>query len=148
MMFKFRLQKVLDLRARRVDQEALRLRGAIQALMQLAGEKEALQARIARLTKQAEQQRLAAQPLHLWTWQASYLEDQGRRLAAMRNSEQEAAEEVDRQREKLCAAQRQKEVLENLATRQRQQWLLEQSRRDRKELDEVGSIRAGNQGKA
>jgi flagellar FliJ protein len=141
-MFKFRLQKVLDLRARQVDQEALRLRSFVQALRQLTEERRVLQLRIVDQTRQVGQQRQATQSLQLWTMQASYLEDQRRRLATLRNRENEAAESVDRQREKLCAAQRQKEVLENLATRQHQQWLSEQSRRERKELDEVGAQRA------
>jgi len=147
-MFRFRLQKVLDLRARQVDQEAVRLRVALTAQQDMAGQREALQSRIHSLVQQVGIEREAGQPLHMWSLQTSYLADQRRRLATLRDRERLAAENVHRQRERLREAQRRKEVLEHLAARQRRKWQLEQSRRERKELDEVGAIRAAVTSKA
>lgn len=141
-MFRFRLQKVLDLRTRQVDQEAVQLRVALTAQQELAVQREALLSRLHSLVRQVGSEREAGQPLHMWSLQTSYLADQRRRLAALRHGERTAAENVVRQRARLREAQRRKEVLEHLSIRQRRKWQLEQSRQECKELDEVGAIRA------
>ncbi len=141
-MFRFRLQKVLDLRTRLVDQQAVRLQESIMAMQKLRAEGDALQARIDQLVCDCDRCRRAGQPIQIWRMQTAFLAAQQNRLATIRRRENRALRDVDREREALIAAQRRKEVLERLAARQRQQWSQEQMRRERKELDEIGAIRA------
>ena len=147
-MFRFRLQKVLDLRTRQVDQQAVKLRESVLAMQKLRAEGDTLQSRITQLVCDCDRHRRTGQPINIWRMQTSFLSAQQDRLTALRRRERRAMREVDREREALIVVQRRKEVLERLAARKRQQWSQDQSRHERKELDEIGAIRAAIADKA
>jgi flagellar FliJ protein len=141
-MFRFRLQKVLEYRSRLVDQQSVKLQEATRLWQHIQRAGERLAADIAAMTRRDHLLRQAGQSVTFWALQTGYLVGQKVKLADLRQQESEAAEEVARQREKLLAARRDKEVLEKLAMRHRQEWIREQNRRERKEMDEVGAMRA------
>ena len=141
-MFRFRLEKVLEHRRRLVDRESVRLQEATLTLNQIRVQGDALRGEITELGRHADTLRRAGQPVQFWQLQTGFLAVQAQRLAELRESEQVAAASVKRQREKLIELQRDKEVLGKLAARRRQEWNLAVMRRERKELDEIGTTRA------
>jgi flagellar export protein FliJ len=147
-MFRFRLARVLRYRSRLVDQQARRFRLATEAWSRLRQEKQRLVAEVAATVRRAERHRDQGQRVPLWILQADYLIALRDKMSRIQERENEAAAEMEHQRELLLEARRQKEILEKLAERQREKWEQEQRLRERKEMDEVASARAGAGGKS
>lgn len=141
-MFRFRLERVLQHRQRRLDArtlEAARAAGALQAARSALAvarrdlaisEQQAATARLGRLngvelTRQlAWHENLAANVRHLEA------------VVAAAVQENEAAQE------RLRAAWRDREALQRLKERQHREWTQQEERRERLTLDEIGAIRA------
>lgn len=138
-MFSFRLEKVLRYRERKVDEEARCLKQLQDVLRQVLGERNALNERIAALVQRDARTRHQCPDARLWQLQANYVTSLRQRLACIRQREAAAALEVESQRQKLLAAHREQVVMEKLKERRYAAWRQEQRRRERKEMDEVGS---------
>jgi flagellar export protein FliJ len=146
-MFRFRLDKVLRHRRRLVD-------AAARDLAEATATMNAAQARVAETAERiadfveaaarARQTDLDPRRLVAERGYRDFLEAQKARhdadLAA-------AVDQREGARERLVAAHRDQQVLERLEERQRQAWEGEQARRERRQLDEVGAIRAAAGGR-
>jgi flagellar FliJ protein len=138
-MFRFRLEKVLRYRQRREDDEARLLRRAADAL-RIARERRLAQERfIGDLAREGEARRRGGGDVAQWRLLATFLTVQEERRRVLAAREREAAAAVAKQRERLLAAHRDREVLDRLRERQRLAWEEEQRRRERRFMDEVAS---------
>ncbi len=146
-MFRFRLERVLQHRQREVDARSRDVASAQRSLRDAEEE-------LGRASRQLQQGRaeIAAgrqgrmDPIALQRGTAWQDELAARRLAA----EQIVAlarKELATTQEHLQEAWRDREVLERLRQRQRQEWDLEQARRERRALDEIGAIRSALSGR-
>jgi flagellar export protein FliJ len=141
-MFRFRLDKVLRHRRRLVD-AASRDVAAAAAAAQAARERAAEVARRledfietaarARLTD-LDPQRLGAECRFRDVLEAQRSRSEADIVAALALLEEA--------RDRLVEAHRNQQILERLEAKQRQDWELEQVRLERRQLDEVGAIRA------
>jgi len=140
MSFRFRLERVLQFRQRRVDACGRDVAEAERAVM-------AAEARLAAVREEIKEHHVATighgQLVPLVLARATAWRDH----LALRQRQAEA--ELARIGDDLAAARlalqeawRDREVLVRLRERQQRQWRDEQARRHQKELDEVGSIRA------
>jgi flagellar FliJ protein len=146
-MFRFRLERVLQHRQREVD-----ARSRDVATTQLAVQ-EAEAARIAadRQLQQCRadlaagrQGRLDATALQRATaWQDELVS----RCESAQENLESARRALIAAQERLQQAWRDREVLERLRSRQRQEWQQEQERREQHALDEIGSIRSALAGR-
>ena len=141
MPFRFRLQKVLDTRQRRVDAASRELAAAARRTSEA-------EARIARLDAQVDRCRQVActarddfpvtERIGLNRW----LDQQARlRMGLCVDLAEAQAEEEDRRRAMTLAWQ-ELEVLKKLRQRQKEQWRAEQAKRESLEMDEIGVQRA------
>jgi len=146
-MFRFRLAKVLRYRSRLVDEQSRHLKEARLGLRRLQQEREVLQAEIEAVARRGDNFRRRGQMVQLWRYWTGYLAALRQRVGEVRGREEAAGAEVARQRERLLARQRDKEVLQKLAARQEAQWLMDQQRRERRQMDEVGAIRFTQRGR-
>jgi flagellar export protein FliJ len=140
-MFRFRLDKVLRFRSRLVDREAQRLKEVTDALQAVIRRREDLQRDIAVVVREGEQERRAG-AVQLWRLRADYLRALQMRLAGLHGAERRARVAVEEQRRRLLEAHRRMLVLEKLKERQHAVWADEERRRERKQMDEVGAVRA------
>ena len=142
MNFRFRLERVLRLRQRQVETVSRELAAARSALA--AAEADARRA--ARDLQTSRQEAAAARQGWLDPAQLARLgawHDAQRRVVERRQAEvADAQQAVAAVQARLQEAWRDREVLERLRERQYQQWRLEEARRERRDLDEIGSIRA------
>ncbi|MCP4572088.1 MAG: flagellar export protein FliJ [bacterium] len=138
--FRFRLEKVLRYRRRVVDQ---RSRQVAAAEMVLA----AVDNRIAALRRYLDELPVpdgsggtidVRARLELAAW----YNRQERALEQLGAERQAAADEVADRRQDLSAAFQDREVLERLRQRKREEWVAEEGRRERLELDEIGQQRS------
>jgi flagellar export protein FliJ len=141
-MFRFRLERVLQHRQRRLDDctlEAARAASALQvARTALTTARQELQASRDQ-TAARRQGRLRADDLtRLLAWHEN-LTARAQRLEAAVTA---AARAEEAAQERLQAAWRDCEVLRRLEQRQRAEWVQQNERRERRILDEVGAIRA------
>jgi|GEM_PF-1317987 len=144
MPFRFRLEKVMKVRRRVVDDrsravgEAGRLVTAIERRLEFLGEdiRRCTGGSPAVQTISLNVESLLGRSLWL-----SHLHDRQRLLAEELAA---ANDQLEERRRHLTAAWRDLEVLEKLKRKQREQWTVEQAKRERKDLDEVGQIRAEN----
>ena len=142
MPFRFRLEKVLKVRQRVLEQRTREVAEADRA-RQACLDREAAVAEAYRRVSEAEPaangalldvRDLAEQALRLRRLGELRLEAPRATLAA--------TIELDQQRQRLTAAWRDVEVLRKLEQRRRDQWDEEQRRDESRRLDEVGGIRA------
>ena len=141
-MFRFRFARLLKYRLSIVDERARAVKEAAEFLAAAKrSEQEALQ-QIVRLTRQCAQGREQSPDAERQRQQANFLTAWRRDLDTLRQRREEAATTLAVAQENLVAAYRDQEVLEQLERRQRSTWETEQRRRERKLLDEIGSIRA------
>jgi len=138
MAFRFRLERVLDHRRRQEDlcgRELAAAQRVVATLDRSIAEHRTEQARAAAGVAGAldvGRRRDCA----LWIQHLDHCLD---RLRAERV---EAVVAVDAGRQKLQAAWRDREVLERLRARRREEWLRVRDRRETRELDEVGLVRS------
>ncbi len=145
-MFRFRLDKVLRYRSRLVEREAQRLKEAADALQAVIRRREDLQRSIATVMHEGEQERRRGGDVRLWQLRADYLRALQLRLAGLRGAERRARAAMEEQRRRLLEAHRRRLVLEKLKERQHAVWADEERRRERKQMDEVGAVRAAAPG--
>lgn len=139
--FRFRLEKVLRYRHRLVD---LRSRDVAEAELVLAGIQdrcENLRRRLAAVNDPARAGEAVDVRGRLEL--AAWYDRQEKALAALEEERRAAAQNVERYRAELSDAWRDREVLERLRQRRREEWLKDQERRERAELDEIGQQRSG-----
>ena len=141
-MFRFRFARLLKYRQNIVEERAREVKAAAEDLaMTKRSEQEALQ-QIVRLTRQCASGREQSPDAARQGLQADFLAAWRRDLDTLRQRQVDAAEALAAAQEGLVTAYRDQEVMEQLERRQRQTWETEQRRRERKLLDEIGSIRA------
>ena len=141
-MFRFRFASLLKYRLSIVDERARTVKEAAEFLAAAKrSEQEALQ-QIVRLTRQCASVREQSPDAERQRQQANFLTAWRRDLDTLRQRQEEAATSLAVAQENLVAAYRDQEVMEQLERRQRLTWETEQRRRERKLLDEIGSIRA------
>lgn len=141
-MFRFRLEKVLRHRERIVDREARKLQGILSAALLLERENERLDGEC-----EAAARREGAQGFDLVRMQRLNDFTGERRCQVRRNAERirRIRAEAEQQRLILLAAQRDKKVLEQLRERQLAAWQEQDRREDRKQMDEVATLRYGTE---
>lgn len=142
MGFSFRLEKIIKLRRRAVDQQALAVADAGRTLAEIGRKLEDLENEISRQKEDPRcmsQRAISVQDLvsktcwlqHLMLMQETYLE-----------AHDQAEVNLAGERHKLTEAWRDLEVLVKLKERQHEQWRAQQAKLEKKELDEIGQIRA------
>ncbi len=143
MMFRFRLEKVLQQRRREVEARSREVAAtrAVHARL-LAAHDQA--ARDLQRHREAAASARTAGALDAAALMRAGAWLDVRQVELVRLGEQvaRAAAEVEAAQERLTAAWRDREVLERLRQRQHREWREEQARRERRALDEIGSIRA------
>lgn len=138
-MFRFRLEKVLRHRQRRVEAEARELRLRTAACAAARRQREQVEAEISAISELGARQRTDGRSLLQWRLLGDYLGRlQARRLVLVAR-EREAASAQTAQREQLLRAHRAQEVLTRLRERQRMQWEDEERHRQQRQLDEVAA---------
>lgn len=143
MAFKFRLQKVLNYRQQRVDQQSRQVGEAARKLAEIQRERESILSEIQSLISTPD----SIENADLQGWQArrSWLDHLQTREKEVQEKEVQACQEWEKQREELTRVWRDLEVLKKLKTRQKETWQEEIFRRENLELDEIGQIRADRQ---
>lgn len=144
MAFRFRMEKVLDHRQRILDEKSRAVGEAARSVSVLAARAEEIRRDISFLLAGGRETAAAPQQMRqrrLW------LDFLGETLVR-REEELAQAESVLAERRKLLtAAWRDREVLRKLKARQKEDWEQEQRRRERRELDEIGQVRAERLGR-
>lgn len=142
MPFRFRLERVLKIRERVLEQRTREVAATEQEWRRRAAREAELAAQDAQLCRSATGAAGAVLDVR-------DLADLSWRLRRLRDLRQEAARdaeiarlELERQRARLTEAWRDVEVLRKLEGTRRAQWELEQRRREGRELDEIGGLRA------
>lgn len=140
-VFRFRLDKVLRYRRRLVELRSQEVAAAELEAADLRRRLEELGVQMTALSRSAQAADgfdvRARRELAVWL---DRLEIRSRELA---DEIAAAEEEAARRRTALAEAWREREVLERLRQRRREEWRRDQDRRDRAELDEIGQQRAG-----
>jgi flagellar export protein FliJ len=144
-MFRFRLDRVLQHRQRIVEactRELAEAQGQLEQALATVAAADAELARSCRESARAREGVLTPESLaRLTIWHDLLV----RRRDESRDAVEKARALQERTQAKLQTAWRDREVLERLKEKQRQEWLLEDSRRQRRALDEIGAIRAAQQ---
>ncbi|MCS6831648.1 MAG: flagellar export protein FliJ [Armatimonadota bacterium] len=138
--FEFSLQKVLDYR-QRVEEQAIRAFAEAQAhlireramLHQLLIEREEC------LRRSQRRQQLAIELLDI---EQTYLSALEGRIEAQRERVAQAEKVLQKKREALIEAQRERKVLERLREKHYEQWRQEMLHSEQKSLDDLATVRA------
>ncbi len=143
MMFRFRLEKVLQHRRREVEARSREVasRREVHARARAAHEqaaRELQQAREAAAAARGQGPLDAAALARTGAW----FDARQAELHRLAEHVAGAAADVEAAQERLTTAWQDREVLERLRDRQHRDWRQEQARRERRALDEIGSIRA------
>jgi flagellar FliJ protein len=149
MMFRFRLEKVLQHRRRQVQarsRDVATARAALTRAQQAhtAAARDLQESREAVGASRRAGRLDAVSLMRDGAWHDRREQDLAQLALAVREAEQRVAAAQER----LTDAWRDREVLERLRERQERQWQQEQARRERRALDEIGSIRAALAGAA
>jgi flagellar FliJ protein len=137
--FHFNLDKVLDYRARLVDLRARDLAAAQGQVASIDARMAEVRAEQDRCSRALDGGSLDVVRMSARTAWIARLDGVLKQLSGDRAAAQAKAEQA---RSALQAAWRDREILEQLKTRKRRQWELEESRRDTAHLDEVGAQRS------
>ncbi len=142
MKFRFRLDKVLRHRRRRMEAEARKLHAIESAAHTLERDNAARAARCEELSR-TETPVVTDADLERKRQVTEFTRGQG--LMILHNEEEirSIRKRADKQRRVLLAAQRDKRVLELLRDRHRAAWALQQRRLEQKRTDEVASRGSG-----
>jgi flagellar export protein FliJ len=141
-MFRFRLEKVLRHRERQTEEQGRALKQAVTALQKLRERRRQLEERLEQLAAHGLAERARRPDVAAWRRRTGYLSLLRRQRQDLLDAEREAVALVESERELLLERHRAQEVLERLKQRQRTQWEYEQARRERKQMDEMGAVRA------
>ena len=141
-IFRFRLEKVSEHRQRQVDRCSLAVANANQRLEQIKKMQARLENDIQRQAQVMADRRggeVSSRDFVAGTAWLNHRYEQAESLGQMmaRN-----VEELAEARDQLARAWRDLEVLSRLRVRQEADWQLVQDRRDRREMDEIGQLRA------
>lgn len=142
MAFRFRLERVLKIRQRVLEQCTREVAAADVEWRRRAAREAELAGQDAQLCRSAIDgagRILDVRDLSERAWRLRRLREL--RVEAARDAEL-ARLELERRRARLTDAWRDVEVLRKLESRRREQWEQEQRRREGRELDEIGGIRA------
>jgi flagellar export protein FliJ len=146
-MFRFRLEKVLRHRRRLVD-AAARDVAAATAVVHAAQARVADSAeRIADFIDTAARARLTDLDPQRLTAEGGFRDVLEAQRLRLENDLVVATARLEAVRAQLVEAHRGQQILERLEEKQRQAWELEQVHLERRQLDEVGSIRAAAAGR-
>jgi len=140
--FRFRLEKILRLRHRKVEERGRQVREAAELLAACEERIAAARAEIAEIYATPAGRRDGAADLAWLRQRADWLTRLREVRDELEEAGQAAAVRVDQARARLLAAHRDEEILERLKQRQQEAWRQEQARRERKLLDEVAAVRA------
>jgi flagellar FliJ protein len=139
--FRFRLQKVLDLRKMREQESAAKMvearKEALDAQRKVEALDEVRRAGLAEIERTGGTGRSAGELQHL----AFILEQIGEHLAAADAESNAADEKVDALVSEFTDAVRQRRVLDQLRDRQHGAWRTDQVQADRKLMDEIALTR-------
>lgn len=141
-MFRFRFARLLKYRRRIVDDRARAVKEATEVLEAARDREKTVLQNILKLTRQCASSREQAPSVEQNRQQADFLQAWRADLETLRHRCAEAEQGVATAQADLVVAYRDQEVLEQLQRRQREAWEADQRRRERKLLDEIGSIRA------
>lgn len=144
MAFCFRLQKVLNFRQRTVDQLANEMSQAARVVARIQARIHSLQADMASLVA-AKDLRPSAIDVQDRNQQRVWLDHLAALLQSQEMEMAAANVELAEHRARLVKAWRDLEVLQKLKERQKAAWQDEQMRRENRDLDEIGQIRADRQ---
>ncbi len=141
-MFRFRLERVLRHRQRQVDarsREVAEAQAALQASEKAVGEAEAMLRRSQAEAASMRGGRIDAGQLgRLAAWH----EELTAQRVALEAEVDRDRQLVDDAQQNLQQAWRDREILERLRERQKQEWIAEEARQERRALDEIGAIRS------
>lgn len=136
MAFRYRLQKIYDLRERRLRAQEKRVREAADAVEAAQAAENAKRQDITKT--QAE--RLQAHHMQ-WTLYDKWLRKLDRELDRLIEETHAAKRHLDEEREKLLKAQADLEALNKHRDRAKEEWQEEEKQREMKQLDEVATQR-------
>ncbi len=139
MAFTFRLESVLKYRQKIVDDRGREVSVAQAALAAVQSDLRELDREIRCHLEGPTGRDLRVQDMVAKT---AWLEFLGRRRRKLQGEMESAREVLARTREELNSAWRDLEVLKQLKQRRKSEWLREMETLERKELDEIGQIRA------
>jgi flagellar FliJ protein len=146
-MFRFRLERVLQHRRREVDARSRDVAEALNHVQRAQDRRESVARDLQRHRHEGARQRLghldAGALQRLATWQ----DELSSRVRACEEAVADARAALATAQARLQQAWRDREVLERLRDRQRDEWRHEQARRERRALDEIGSIRSALAGR-
>jgi flagellar FliJ protein len=140
--FKFRYQALLNMRAQRESQEQQKLSELVVAVQHIDAEIERLQAE-ANAHRERWHATQASERLdieQLMTTEA-YLVGLARRVETQQQSRVAAQKRVEKQRDVLLAARREREIMTRLEERDRAQWVAALAHAENALLDELGTMR-------
>jgi len=141
-MFRFRLEKVLQQRRRVVDACSREVAAARSALAAAQATADAAARDLQASRQQAAAGRQGRLDPQAMARMLAWHDAQQARVRRLEDVVAAARIRTERAQERLEAAWRDREVLERLRARQEREWREEQARRERRALDEIGSIRA------
>jgi flagellar export protein FliJ len=136
--FRFRLEKVREHRRREVDRCSLSVAEARRRVERLGKMQERLAEDLERHAADMARLRNEATRSGQYQMGTSWLAHLHRQAAELDRMIADAMEAETRSRATLAAAWRDLEALNLLRTRQEAAWRLEQDRRERREMDEIG----------
>jgi len=145
MAFRFRMEKVLDHRQRILDEKSRAVGEAARTVSVLAARAEEIRRDISFLLA-GGQETAAADPQQM-RQRRLWLDFLGETLVRHEEELAQAESVLAERRKLLTAAWRDREVLRKLKARQKEDWEQEQRRRERRELDEIGQVRAERLGR-
>ncbi len=142
MPFEFRLDKVLKYRKRVVEKHTRQVAEASRIVVDIVGKMEGLTRDIGRLLEDNPREIQTALDVETLIFRGRWLTHLEDRLAELDNELAKAKTELSNQRSLLTNAWQDQEVLVRLRDKQKNIWLQDQHKREIKELDEIGQIRA------
>ena len=145
MGFNFRFEKVIKLRRRAVDQQALAVAEADRELAAVRGKLADLEAEIAHLHTEPRSLPDRAISVQDLVAKTAWLQHLLRMHETYLTEHVKAEANLAGERRRLTEAWRDLEVLVKLKERRYEQWRLQQAKAEKRDLDEIGQIRADRQ---
>ncbi|HPF33937.1 MAG TPA: flagellar export protein FliJ [Candidatus Krumholzibacteria bacterium] len=145
-MFRFRLEKVLRHRRRLVDDEARKLQVLAAGLNRLLAERRRLEEDMEMAAEAAWRGRQGTVDLALQNSAQAFLQARRAQAQRLQGRIDAARQRCEDQRQVLVRAQQDVSVLESLETKQRQDWELQERRREQKLTDELAGRRRARPG--
>jgi flagellar export protein FliJ len=140
--FRFRLEKVWKHRRKIVDENSIAVAGANQRVANLARQIVELEKNIDRYARSLVQREGITLHSRDLIAGATWLEHLHNLNEDLDKQLQRAVRDLESYRARLTESWRDLEVLSKLRERQSENWRVDQDRRERKEMDEIGQYRA------